>query len=55
MRGYYVPIVAGLVLIGSTFLPWISLGDTSLRGMPSVPAEPKDEVLAPDSLQEVKS
>jgi hypothetical protein len=38
MRGYYVPLVAGAVLIGSTFLPWISLGDASLRGMPSVPA-----------------
>jgi len=38
MRGYYVPLVAGLVLIGSTFLPWISIGDASLRGMPSVTA-----------------
>jgi hypothetical protein len=38
MRGYYVPLVAGLVLIGSTFLPWISLGDASLRGMPSLTA-----------------
>ena len=38
MRGYYVPIVAGLVLVASTFLPWIRIGDESLRGMPSVPA-----------------
>ena len=38
MRGYYVPLVSGVVLILSTFLPWISLGDTTLRGMPSVPA-----------------
>jgi len=38
MRGYYVPLVSGLVLILSTFLPWISLGDSTLRGMPSVPA-----------------
>lgn len=38
MRGYYVPIAAGLLLIGSTFLPWIRLGDEALRGFPSVPA-----------------
>jgi hypothetical protein len=38
MRGYYVPLVAGLVLIGSTFLPWISLGEASLRGWPSLAA-----------------
>ena len=38
MRGYYVPVVAGVALIVSTFLPWISIGDTTLRGMPSVPA-----------------
>jgi hypothetical protein len=38
MRGYYVPLVAGLVLIVSTFLPWISIGDTTLAGIPNVPA-----------------
>lgn len=38
MRGYYVPVGAGLLLIASTFLPWINLGDTALRGFPSVPA-----------------
>ena len=38
MRGYYVPVVAGLALVASTFLPWISIGDTTLIGMPSVPA-----------------
>ncbi len=38
MRGYYVPVVAGLVLIASTFLPWISIGEETLRGIPSVPA-----------------
>ena len=38
MRGYYVPVGAGLLLIGSTFLPWIRLGDAALRGFPSVPA-----------------
>jgi hypothetical protein len=38
MRGYYVPLVSGVVLMLSTFLPWISIGDTTLRGIPSVPA-----------------
>jgi len=38
MRGYFVPVVAGLALVASTFLPWISIGDTTLIGMPSVPA-----------------
>ncbi len=38
MRGYYVPVVAGLVLVASTLLPWIKLGDEALRGFPSVPA-----------------
>ena len=38
MRGYYIPVGAGLLLIGSTFLPWIKLGDEGLRGFPSVPA-----------------
>jgi hypothetical protein len=38
MRGYYVPIAAGVALIASTFLPWIRIGDQTLRGIPSVPA-----------------
>ena len=38
MRGYYVPLVAGVVLIVSAFLPWISIGDTTLIGIPNVPA-----------------
>ena len=38
MRGYYVPLVAGLVLIASTFLPWVTIGGTTLRGMPNLPA-----------------
>ena len=38
MRGYYIPVVAGAALIVSTFLPWVSIGDTMLRGLPSVPA-----------------
>lgn len=38
MRGYYVPLVAGVVLIVSAFLPWVSIGETTLRGIPNVPA-----------------
>ena len=38
MRGYYFPLVAGLALIVSTFLPWVVVGDTTLRGIPNVPA-----------------
>ncbi len=38
MRGYYVPLVAGVVLMLSTLLPWVRLGDMTLRGLPSVPA-----------------
>ncbi|HUK36597.1 MAG TPA: hypothetical protein VLV86_21930, partial [Vicinamibacterales bacterium] len=38
MRGYYVPLVAGLMLILSAFLPWVSIGETTLRGIPNVPA-----------------
>ena len=38
MRGYLVPLTAGLVLTASTFLPWVIIGDTTLRGVPNVPA-----------------
>jgi hypothetical protein len=38
MRGYYVPLVAGIVLTASTFLPWVTIGETTLRGVPDVPA-----------------
>jgi hypothetical protein len=38
MRGYLIPLAAGLLLIASTFLPWVIVGETSLRGLPAVPA-----------------
>ena len=38
MRGYYVPLVAGILLTVSTFLPWVSVGETTLRGVPNLPA-----------------
>ena len=38
MRGYFVPFVAGVVLCVSAFLPWVVVGDVSMRGVPDVPA-----------------
>ena len=38
MRGYFIPLTAGLLLTASTFLPWVVIGDTPLIGMPAVPA-----------------
>jgi hypothetical protein len=38
MRGYLIPLAAGLLLIASTFLPWVIVGGTALSGMPAVPA-----------------
>ena len=34
MRSYYVPVVAGLLLIVSSFLPWMALGEESVGGVP---------------------
>ena len=38
MRGYLIPLAAGIVLAASTFLPWVIIGETPLKGMPAVPA-----------------
>jgi hypothetical protein len=38
MRGYYVPLVAGIVLTASTFLPWVTIGETTVLGYPNLPA-----------------
>ena len=38
MRGYYVPLAAGILLTASTFLPWVYVGETALRGVPNLPA-----------------
>jgi hypothetical protein len=34
MRAYIIPLVAGLALAISAFLPWVIVGDVSLRGFP---------------------
>jgi hypothetical protein len=38
MRTYFIPLVAGLVLAGSVFLPWVVVGDVVLKGVPDVTA-----------------
>ncbi len=38
MRAYFVPLVAGMTLAASAFLPWVVVGETSVRGVPDVPA-----------------
>ena len=38
MRGYFIPLAAGVLLAASAFLPWVIVGDTALRGVPDVPA-----------------
>src|SRR3954470_24306982 len=38
MRGYFVPLIAGIVLTGSVFLPWVIVGETSIAGWPDVEA-----------------
>jgi hypothetical protein len=34
MRAYIIPLVAGLALAISAFLPWVTVGEVSLRGFP---------------------
>ena len=38
MRGYFIPLVAGIILAGSAFLPWVIVGGESLTGWPDVAA-----------------
>jgi FtsH-binding integral membrane protein len=36
MRGYLIPLVAGVLLSISAFLPWVIIGEVSQRGVPDV-------------------
>ena len=36
MRAYYLPIVSGLALAASAFMPWMRMGDSGLGGVPSM-------------------
>jgi hypothetical protein len=38
MRAYFVPLVAGLLLAVSAFLPWVIVGNVSIAGVPDVEA-----------------
>jgi hypothetical protein len=38
MRVYFVPLVAGILLAASAFLPWVIVGETSLKGVPDIAA-----------------
>jgi hypothetical protein len=38
MRAYIVPLVAGVALAASAFLPWVRVGDVSLAGVPDTTA-----------------
>lgn len=38
MRAYFVPLLAGIVLAVSAFLPWVIVGSVSMAGVPDVAA-----------------
>ncbi len=38
MRGYFVPLVAGVVLAVSAFLPWVVVAGQSMIGVPDIAA-----------------
>ena len=38
MRAYLIPLVAGVVLAASAFLPWVIVGEITLRGFPDTMA-----------------
>ena len=38
MRAYFVPLVAGIVLTTSAFLPWVIVGNVAINGVPDVEA-----------------
>ena len=38
MRAYLIPLGAGIVLAGSTFLPWVVVGGVPSRGFPDIAA-----------------
>ena len=36
MRAYFIPLVAGVVLAASAFLPWVIVDDVAMPGVPDV-------------------
>lgn len=37
MRGYFIPLLAGVVLSVSAFLPWVNVEGVAMRGVPDIP------------------
>ena len=37
MRAYFIPLVAGVTLAVSAFLPWVIVGDVPMNGVPDQP------------------
>jgi NADH:ubiquinone oxidoreductase subunit K len=38
MRAYFIPLMAGVALVASAFLPWVIVAGTSMTGVPDVAA-----------------
>src|SRR4051812_26395565 len=38
MRAYFIPLLAGVVLAASAFLPWVIVGNEVMNGVPDVAA-----------------
>ena len=38
MRSYYIPVLAGALLVSSAFLPWMHVGEIPLGGVPDTAA-----------------
>lgn len=36
MRAYYLPMLAGVLLVASSFMPWALLGDLRIGGVPDI-------------------
>jgi hypothetical protein len=36
MRAYFIPLIAGIVLVVSAFLPWVVVGEVRLSGFPDM-------------------
>src|SRR3954451_18376592 len=37
MRAYFIPLIAGVVLAVSAFLPWVVVSGVTLKGVPDIP------------------
>lgn len=37
MRAYFIPLVAGILLSASAFLPWVIVSGVAMKGVPDIP------------------